>query len=387
MAHPLAIFALWRLVDLSISYIATQFVPYLGFFPYKEILTEYGLPDFLASFANFDGAQYLTLVREGYNTYTQAYFPLYFLVVRIISYLLPTPNAPRPHNDLLAALLVSNVFFLAGLHYFKNYLMLLLEKRGKAAAWGLVFLLVFPTSFFFGAVYTEGLFFFLCIGSLYHLHKKQYAPAALLAMLSSSARLMGIFLVIPFLFHLLSLREREKFHFERKYLLVIFPFLGAGIYSIYLWASTGDPLFFFNAQPAFGANRSTSLVLLPQVYFRYAKIFLTAAPNFQYFVSLVECVFFTGVFGVLILDLKSILSKKAVDYERIGLSLFSFINLLLPTLTGTFSSIPRYGLFSISFFLYLAALHSRPLKWSLAIVFGLLHILLLSLFIQGYFIS
>ncbi|PIX73599.1 hypothetical protein COZ39_02165, partial [Candidatus Roizmanbacteria bacterium CG_4_10_14_3_um_filter_33_21] len=41
-----------------------------------------------------------------------------------------------------------------------------------------------------------------------------------------------------------------------------------------------------------------------------------------------------------------------------GLLLFSFINLLLPTLTGTFSSIPRYALMSLSVFIYLGEIKS-----------------------------
>jgi len=128
---------------------------------------------FISSFANFDGAQYLTLVREGYNTYTQAYFPLYFLLVRAVALLFPTPNAIRSHNDMLSAVLVSNVSFVLGLILFKKYLktMIPVETHRNAS---LLFLLLFPTSFFFGAVYTEGLFFFLCIGSLYFLKKKNY---------------------------------------------------------------------------------------------------------------------------------------------------------------------------------------------------------------------
>ena len=103
---------------------------------------------------------------------------------------------------------------------------------------------------------------------------------------------------------------------------------------------------FFRVQPVFGANRSTNLILLPQVYFRYLKIFFTANWNFQYFVSLIEFFIFTFVFIVLILDLLKIVKfsenwkLKIGNYERLSLSMFSFINLLLPTLTGTFSSIP-----------------------------------------------
>jgi len=71
----------------------------------------------------------------------------------------------------------------------------------------------------------------------------------------------------------------------------------------------------------------------------------------------------------------------------LSLNIFSFTNLLLPTLTGTFSSIPRYSLFSLSFFLYLSQLQSKRIKVGLAVVFITLQIVLLSLFVQGYFVG
>src|SRR3972149_7985093 len=99
----LFLFLAWRSFDFLIAFLVPRFIPCLGFFPYGEIFKDYGLSTFISSFANFDGAQYLTLVREGYNTYTQAYFPLYFLLVKAVALLFPTPNAIRSHNDMLSA--------------------------------------------------------------------------------------------------------------------------------------------------------------------------------------------------------------------------------------------------------------------------------------------
>jgi hypothetical protein len=75
------------------------------------------------------------------------------------------------------------------------------------------------------------------------------------------------------------------------------------------------------------------------------------------------------------------------NYDRLALNLFSFANLILPTLTGTFSSVPRYALFSISIFLFLTEIKSRILKIIIAIVFIVFHVIILSLFGQGYFIG
>ncbi|MFA6512852.1 MAG: hypothetical protein WCT34_01485, partial [Patescibacteria group bacterium] len=132
-------------------------------------------------------------------------------------------------------------------------------------------------------------------------------------------------------------------------------------------------------------------ILLPQVYYRYFKIFITAAHDSRFYVSLVEFTVFSFVLLILILDLIKLAcaskNLKIKNWERISLSIFSFVNLILPTLTGTFSSIPRYALFSVSFFIFLAEIKNNIVKFSIAIIFLILHILLLGYFTQGYFIS
>src|SRR3990167_1847687 len=399
MSFLIISFLISRFLDIVVSYFSPQIIAYLGFFPYKEILTEYHLPQFISSFANFDGAHYLLIARQGYSQYEQAFFPLYPLLIRYLSPLFA-------NNYLVTALLISNVSFFIGLLVFSKYLRLISINFNKSRSVSvLLFLLLFPTSFFFGSVYTEGLFFLLFILTLYFLKKEKYVLVAIFAFLASLTKLIGVFLIIPIAFTVicnLKLVIRKKQFSVRSLitnyqllLILIFPLLGLLTYSFYLLKTTGDPLFFLHSQWAFGANRSSNIVLLPQVYYRYFNIFFTAAWNFQYFISLFEFIIFNFVFIVLVLDLLKSLNLKFVssfefrvsNFERLSLNIFSFANLLLPTLTGTLSSIPRYALFSLSFFLFLSQITNNFLKISLAIMFLLLHIVMLGFFIQGYFIS
>ena len=388
-----ALFVISRLLLFFTTFIAQMTVPYLGFFPYKELLVEYHLPTWISSFANFDGIHYLLIAKQGYSQWEQAFFPLYPLLIKIVSFIIP--------NYLVASLLISHISFAIGLIFFNK----LLKVWGIKTSWPLFFLLSFPTAFFFGVVYTEGLFFMLFILSLYFLHKKNYWLAGICAALSSLTRLIGIFLVIPFFFSLLVENKLTLKRFAlcvtRNTLLLLSPFLGLLSYMSYLWLTTGDPLFFFNSQPLFGANRSTHLILLPQVYYRYIKILFTATHDFQWYLSIFEMVVFSFVFTILIVDLIKILKRIfrpsanlrglqrpiTTIYSLLGLNIFSFINLVLPTLTGTFSSIPRYALFSLSAFLYLSQIKSQAIKISIFFVFFTLQIVLFSLFIQGYFVG
>lgn len=385
---PILFFLTWRLIDNWVIYLSSKIIPYLGFFPYLRELYDFGVNQTTQALANFDGIHYLLIAHRGaYEQWEQAFFPLYPLLIRMFNFIF--------HNELITAFFISNISFFIGLWFLIKYLKLISDDFHPFQL--IVFILVFPTSFFFGAVYTEGLFFLLFILTLYFLKKKKYWLTILFSILASLTRLIGVFFVIPIAFHLFKEyqksylpKERQKiknqnYLLNRKNLLLIAPLIGLTIYCIYLYKTTGDPLMFLTSQPAFGANRSTNIILLPQVIWRYLKIFFTASHNYQYYISLFEFIIFIVFFFVLTLDFFNNLKIK--NFDRLALNLFSFANLLLPTLTGTFSSIPRYVLFSLSFFLYLSEIKNSWLRTIILLIFFLLHTVILGLFSQGYFIG
>ncbi len=400
-------FLIWRMFDFIIIFFSQKIIPYLGFFPYGDQLLNFNLPSWIYALANFDGLHYLSIARNGYAQYEQAFFPLYPILIKFL--------APFfSNNQLVTGLVISNISFLLGLIILLKYLKLIFPKDRGSNMLTVIALLLFPTSFFFGAVYTEGLFFLFLITTLYFLKKDNYLFAGLFAFFASLTRLVGVFLIIPIFFHLIQrmaprLRGDDNnrtmkqlknvFILNTRYLiLAVSPLIGLGIYCLYLYQTTGDPLFFVTSQPIFGANRSSNLILLPQVYWRYFKIFITAAHDPRFYVSIVEFLIFNFVFVVLILDLFKNLGIKnwklarnlkfeIKNYDLLSLNIFSLSNIILPTLTGTLSSIPRYSLFSISFFIYIAQRKNNFVKYFILFTFLFLHILLLGYFTQGYFIS
>ena len=389
------LFLAWRLFGFMFAYIATFTVPYLGHFSHPSTLAQYNVPQWVKGFAQFDGIFYLRIAQYGYSQFEQAFFPLYPILIKVMAQIIGA-------NYLATSLLITNVSFLVGLFVFRKYLAAVLPKnKQKNIVFVIFFLLLFPTSFFFGASYTEGLFFLLVVSTLYFLHKKNYWLVALFVFLASLTRFIGVFLFIPVLVsYFPDLKSRSPILKNRdgllfglaqggratgKYLAIVSPFLGLTTYIYYLWLSTGNPLAFFTSQTAFGAGRSTQLILLPQVLFRYLKILVTARLDIVYFVAFLELCTFLLIFTALLHQLKILLRSK--DKGLLGLNLFSFVNLVVPTFTGTLGSIPRYGLLSLSFFIYLGILRNTNTKLGLCLIFFLLHVALLTLFIQGYFVS
>lgn len=392
MRSLIILVASFFLIHIFITFLPSN-IYQADLFPYIDTLRTYK-PYFLTHFANFDGMQYIMIAEYGYQEFQQAYFPLFPLSIFLLSFLFLG-------NHVIAGIFISLLFLFLGLLYLKKFIELIIKDK-KQKLFILLFLVVFPTSFFYLAVYPESLFLFLLTFSLYYIKKKQYKIAFLSCILASLTKIQGVFLVIPFLFFALELDRRSNVldfqltlekvkRFLNKNYRVLFlafsPIYGLIIYSTYLFIKYNDPVYYFHAQAAFGANRSgSSIILLPQVYYRYIKILTNSQINYQYVVALLELFIFSFVFIVLLYDLFKIIRNKNI-FNQLPINLFSISALILPTLTGTFSSIPRYALISLGFFIALSKIKSTLIKILILISFGILHVVLFVYFINGYFIS
>ena len=143
--------------------------------------------------------------------------------------------------------------------------------------------------------------------------------------------------------------------------------LGFLAYAAYLKIKTGDWLRFASVQAGFGAQRSASqLILLPQVFWRYLKMIITVDPH-QYLYLNVWLEFLVALMFLLLLILGW--GKRKKYQISASFLIFASFAYLLPTLTGTFSSLPRYVLACFPAFMVLEKLLSR--KRLLRIYFAL----------------
>jgi len=148
----------------------------------------------------------------------------------------------------------------------------------------------------------------------------------------------------------------------------------------YLKVAFNDPLYFLTSQPVFGAGRSGRvIVLLPQVIYRYLKIFTTTnVLTLPFFNAFLEFAFTLISLAFLVVFFRKM---------RLSYWIFSVSALLLGTLTGTFSSMPRYVLISIIFLLPSLIIQFR--KYVRPFVFASigLGVYLVMLFIRGYWVA
>lgn len=373
------VFIIWtaavNLLDFVSPYIK---IPLRGGYNYSEFRIVN--PPFFWNRASFDGIHYLDISRKGYGINQQAFFPLY---PQIIKTLRPTFE----NKDLLAGLFVSHVSLIILLVIF--YTLIKIDHETKIARKSLLYLMIFPTSFYFGFVYTESLFLALILGSFLAARKQKWLIAGILGGLAANTRLVGVFLFPALMYEWYEQYKPINFSFKfssnlfdklKNFIpLLIIP-LGLLSYMRFLKIKFSDPLLFIHSQPFFGANRSGGkIILIYQVFFRYLKMILTTKIDPLYFAVWLEL-----LTAILFIFLLFKAYKKKI---RLSYIIFALLALITPTLTGTFSSLPRYVLVLFPCFMYLGTVKDSLLRKGIMAIFLALAIFSALLFFRGYWIA
>lgn len=355
-------YLLWIFSIFIVAFLSIKYLPFNPSFPYYDDLSGH-YSRAVAAFAHFDGIHYLRLIAKGYDdTGSQAFFPIYPVLIRTLSFGVFDPLYVAIIFNLMC-LLVSLVT--VSLRLSKDYI-----KR-------FIFLfLSFPTSFFLLANYTESLFVLLVILFFHFLFEKKFLLSAIIAGVASGTRLIGVFMAVSLLIELIKNKKALTYSLS----LLLISITGLFGYLYFLSIRFGDPLMFIHVQSLFGGSRSDgAIILLPQVMYRYLRILITATPtSILYIRACLELVSFVlGIVALYIYRYKISLSA----------SIFCLAAILLPTLSGTLSSMPRYVIVAIPLYLVISQNLSSRIFWLTVIIqYGIL-IGAIALFVQGIFIS
>lgn len=373
----LLLFFTWRVILFFILLFAIYFIPlaspdrFLGGGPFNfKIAPE------LFSWANFDGEHYLSIAIFGYKEFEQAFFPIYPMLISFFAKPFSPDLFSALLNSTIAGFLISNVsFLLALLLLFK---LITLDFPKKVALTTIIVLLFFPTSFYFGSVYNESLFLLLSISSFYFARKGDWFLASIFGFIASATRVFG-FLLLPVL---LIEAYQQKTEFSKVFWITLIPF-GLILYMLYQYLTVGDPLAFYHLQERVGEQHQQGVILLPQVYYRYIKMLLTV----DYSQAIYQTIILEFATGILffILPIYGYFKKIRLSYL-----VFAILGFLMPTIQGSFSSLPRYVI--VLFPSFLAAglwFSSIPKAIKIIVLFslGLMLCLEAVLFLRGYWVA
>ncbi len=319
--------------------------------------------------ANFDGVHYVNLAKgSSFGLSQEVFFPFYIKLLSLLG--------PVFKNYNSAGVFISLASFAAGSYILLRLLQL--DFSWPVVKWTYLALLLFPTAFYFSFVYTEGLFFFLSVACFYFARTGRWWLAGLVGALACYTRITGILLFPALLIEYFSAPARK---FSSLLAVCLVP-VGLAVFMLQLSHTFHDPLAFIHAQSDFFQGRTDHLVLLPQVFWRYLKIFLSFNPSDPLLFTLLLEFFTALVFLVL-----NLLSLFRLRFSYI---FFSFAAFLLPPLTGSFTSLPRYVLAGFPVFILLGSSLSRARTVNRVIYISLslfLGLFFLSLFVRGYWVS
>lgn len=344
------IFCIWLTTLLIVSFLGFSVFVHSGVFS----------NDFFKSLANWDGGHFLGIAQNGYKQdFQYAFFPLYPLLIRLMNQV--------TQNYLLAAILINLVCSFFAMHIL--YRLILEDFKKEIAEKVVFFLLFFPTSFYFLAAYSEGLFFFLTVLSFYLLKRKKLFLATVAVFLVSATRLVGLAVVVGYLIEI-GLSKG----FNRKNWYVLFAPVGFILYCWFLYTKTGDFFYFLVSEthwqreitiPVFGFWDTLTTLVKPG--------FISG--HFNSFLDLLFAIFGLG------------LVIRTFRFLSPGYSLYSIFSIALPLFTPSLSSIPRFVLVIFPIFILIAFTKNKYIVLAYQVISLMLLSVFAVLFINGYWVS
>lgn len=338
--------------------------------------------------ANFDGFHYIYIAKYGYGGFEHPFFPLYPILIYLLHLIFGIQR-------IIGGQIISNTSFFLSLIVMGK--LLIKDKKDKLIKIIIFVILLFPTSLFYAAVYNDSLFLLLALLTIYMARKKSWFLSGIFGALATLTRLNGLALIFIIFFEYIQSNETSatwrykqtvkniKILFkpsnivkDKIYSILLIPsaFLG---YLVYTRVSFGNWSKVFSSMEAWDQNH---LVFPPQVFWRYLKILVINSPStYSYMTALSELMF------VVLYILLIVFSYKKI---RFSYWIFFIISIIIPSLTGTFQGMPRYGLHLYPFFLSLAIFlkgKSKYFKIAYFIISTSLLFWFLTLFSRGYFVA
>jgi hypothetical protein len=376
------LFVLWRLVLWVVGWAALESSHSL--FSVARLIATHGsvvnvghiTPEFVLGYAwvRWDSYWYLSIVEQGYQyeagkTPNLVFFPLYPMLIRA---LMPITF----NNAVLSGLIIANVSLLAGIILLTD---LVARDFGAMVAYRTVSaLLLFPTSFFFGALYTESLALALLALTLWSVRREHWWLAGIAGLFLSATRVPGV-LIAPVLALALISRNGWRWpRFQPVLLTPLLPVAGLGLFMLYQWHRFGSPFVFLQVQKK-GWDQQLSL---PWVQlFMMIDTIATGSTHWSGHWP-------TRAFQLAVWLSFAGLAAVALRRLPLAYSLTTVMMLLPAYLTNVSHSLPRYVLLALPAFLMMALLiERRPAL--LATIPAALALLgwTTALFVNGFFVG
>jgi hypothetical protein len=333
-----------------------------------------GLDRAFDAFSRWDAWHYSRIAVSGYpsdDPSRAAFFPLFPTLMRLLGELVGRTDRV---GMFAAGVVVANLCLLLATMVLIALVRLDLEEDDAArAAW---YLLAFPTSLFLSAGYSESLYLLLTVGSLLACRRGNWLTAGVLGGLAALSRPVGIVIVIPLGVEALLAWRANRDGLGRSSWRPLVGIALPGLFLLgwmaYLGSQLGDPLAFLHAQDRW--DRDVGPPWDTVIAFFDGR--MTLATGFH---SLTDLAFtIVGLVGAVL----------AWRWLRPSYALYFAAMLLVPLMTGSLVSMPRFVLVMFPMYLVLAILGRRPGVHETLLVVGMgLGGVYMALYAQWYWVA
>lgn len=310
-----------------------------------------GSEEFKRHFIPYDGSFYINIAENGYTSGTEpcAFYPLWPALIHSFSFLFRD-------SSIAVALLLANGISIAGWVLF--YAFIVRKWGARCAKYSLLFLVAFPGSLFFEFAYSESLFFLLLMALLWAFECNLFFLACGVAFLLPLTRPIGIFCIIPILWHAtlvsgtLTLQGTPRssalsipsWSASPWYLVLGAAFaalLGWAVYLLIMFLWTSNPFEGFSAQRFWGVHKIANLWNIQ----KFVTAWLSPSTWHGYVGSFLDRTIFTLILYCMPLAFK--LDK--------ALFVWLWVLCVLPAMSGSFTSLTRYASVAFPVFIALGA--------------------------------
>ncbi|MFN2507175.1 MAG: glycosyltransferase family 39 protein [Chthoniobacterales bacterium] len=291
----------------------------------------------LNMYSRWDAGWYHSIAKQGYSfkpgrQSNTAFFPLYPALMRAVHVFIPSDT---DSSWFLAGVIASNCAFLVALCYL--LLLLRMDFDQETSARAVLYLLVFPTAFYFFAVYGESVSLATTVAAFYYARKNNWWLAGAFAGAATLTRSPGVLLGAPLLAEYLGQREFRWRSIRADILsLGLIPACLIA-HMLFLRWSVGNVTAIQDAQAAWGSQWGRFSA-------PWAPLFRLRPHPFTYF-DFIN----VGFAGVMLVLVVLAAARLRLSYGVYAVTGFWFI-----TSWGTYESMPRYVIVLFPAFLILA---------------------------------
>ena len=313
---------------------------------------------------HWDAEHYLKLGQMGYtgtgdDRFLIVYFPLLPALISIFSVF--------TRDYLISAFLVSFIASLGLALAFKQ--LVKLDHTEGVSRYAVLFLFIFPTSYFLHIPYTESLFLALVVGSFLAARKRYWLAAGLLGLLAGLTRINGLILLPALAFEVWA-EYRETKKINRNWFWLILVAGGFAGYLLLNYVVAGNPTIFMTYQ------REHWYKYLRLPYYGIIEAYNTAVTDKP------EAALMRGFEELLFVAIGLFAIIAGWFRMRGSYRVWMIGNWLLFVSTSFVLSVPRYTLILFPIFILMAQIAVK--NWTARILFVTWSLLFLGMFATQY---